>query len=66
MTREDDLIVEKEARAGLRCPNCQSQDWVKDGSSLTFILKTYKCNDCDTHWLMFTEEHYKKAKELNK
>jgi DNA-directed RNA polymerase subunit RPC12/RpoP len=65
MGRDDDLIIENNEKAGLRCPKCQSPNWIRDGNSFTFILKTYKCLDCDTHWLMFKQEIYKKSGELN-
>ena len=65
MGREDDLIIENEKKGGIRCPKCQSPNWVRDGSSITFILKTYKCLECGTHWLMAKQELYKKAEELN-
>lgn len=65
MHREDDLIIENEEKAGLCCPKCQSSNWVRDGSSFTFILKSYKCLECGTHWLMHRKELYKKAEELN-
>lgn len=66
MGREDDLIVDNKEKNGLKCPECQSANWARDGASATFILKSYQCNDCGAHWLMFKEDQYRKSKELNK
>lgn len=66
MSRETDLIIDPARDEDLCCPSCKSTNWERDGSSLTFILKTYRCITCGTHWLMFSKELTKKATELNK
>ena len=66
MSRDDDLIIEKNEKGGLRCPECGSPKWVREGSSFTFVLKGYRCLECDACWLMFKKDIEQSVEEFNK
>jgi transposase-like protein len=64
--KEDNLILDPDEKGSLKCPKCGSQDWVKDGTSLTFVFKTYECRSCGQHWIMFDKEIKESVEKLNK
>ena len=64
--RENNLILDPDEKGKERCPACGSEDWVKDGTTSTFVLPTYKCRNCNKHWIMFDKEIPESVEKLNK